>query len=273
MIADITGGNGNVMFELGVAAAWLDKERVIIICEDRQDEARLFDINPARQVDYVRSPRGFVELQAKLGKLIQDGVARAPFEKAPKTELTLPISLDLTREEDGGSLWGPSGAHRRIIRDTGLEFGSLYNFRYGWMSVGDLIARNLTVSGEFRFSSPRQGTPYPPWIGIMLRSQGYHASSGHLAVLRANGEVAFTQEGEGGHTDIDIGKLKDFDPHAPGFVPLEVMIDEQIWEIRIGSIAKRVLIRDLPLVYSEGRVILEGQFCWMCLRNLQAKLP
>ncbi len=56
VIADITGSNGNVMFELGVASAWLDKERVIIIREERADEPRLFDINPARQVDYVRSP-------------------------------------------------------------------------------------------------------------------------------------------------------------------------------------------------------------------------
>lgn len=60
IVADVTGSNGNVMFELGVASAWLDKERVIILREDRPDEPRLFDINPARQVDYRRSPQSFL---------------------------------------------------------------------------------------------------------------------------------------------------------------------------------------------------------------------
>jgi hypothetical protein len=53
IIADITGVNGNVMFELGVAAGWSSKERVILLRQDRQDEKRLFDINPARQLDYM----------------------------------------------------------------------------------------------------------------------------------------------------------------------------------------------------------------------------
>jgi hypothetical protein len=65
VIADITGRNGNVMFELGVASAWLDKDRVIIIREDNPDETRLFDINPARQIDYAKSPSGFANLLGK----------------------------------------------------------------------------------------------------------------------------------------------------------------------------------------------------------------
>lgn len=274
VIADITGCNGNVMFELGVAAAWLDKVRVIIIREDRQDEPRLFDINPARQVDYTKSPLGFHRLQGKLANLIQDAIAQAPFEPPTKRQLTLPAVLDLTSEQHGRFLWGPAGAHRRILPDVGLEFGSLYNFRLGWLSVGDLIARNVRVAGEFRFSAPRSvGAPYPPWIGVMLRSQGYLASSGHLAVLRANGEVAFTQEIDGRqHEDVDIGKMEDFDPNGPGFVPFDITIDEKAWNITIGTIARIVPIVDLPFVFSEGRIIFEGQFCWVCLRNLQVDL-
>ncbi|MCW5982107.1 MAG: hypothetical protein KIT09_28735 [Bryobacteraceae bacterium] len=172
VIADITGCNGNVMFELGVASAWLDKDRVIIIREDRVEEPRLFDINPARQVGYTRSPLGSSKLASKLASLVQDGIARAPFEREPQVELSLPAVLDLTKEADCRSLWGPSGAHRRILDNDGLEFGSLYSFRYGWVSVGNLIARKIRVKGEFRFRSPRRDTSYPPWIGVMLRSQG-----------------------------------------------------------------------------------------------------
>ncbi|MCC6394531.1 MAG: hypothetical protein IT167_28305 [Bryobacterales bacterium] len=269
VIADITGRNGNVMFELGVAAACLDKERVIIIREDRSDEPRLFDINPARQLDYTRTLSGFQQLASRLVVLIQDGIARAPFDRDPNAAVILPASLDLTTEIDCRKLWGPSGAHRRMLRDFGLEFGSLYNFRYGWLSVGNIAIRNVRVSGEFRFSSPRHDAPYQPWIGIMLRSQGYLASSGHLAVLRADGSVARTQENGGNqHVDIELGQIDDFDPQAGKIVHFDVSIDEAEWRIRMGSVEHAAAISDLPLVFAEGRIIIEGQFCWVCLRKL-----
>ena len=272
IVADITGRNGNVMFELGVAAACLDKERVIIIREDLPNEPRLFDINPARQLDYTRSPSGFSQLASKLVALIQDGIARAPFEQEPNVPLSLPAALDLTKESDCRRLWGPSGAHRRILPGDGLEFGSLYNFRYGWISLGNVTGRNVRVKGEFRFSSPRHDAPYTPWMGVMLRSQGYLASSGHLAVLRANGEVARTQENEGkDHVDIDLGKIGGFDPQRKDFVPFEVSIDETEWRIQIGSVEHATKISGLPLAFADGRIIVEGQFCWVCLRRLEVE--
>jgi len=270
VIADITGRNGNVMLELGVAAAWLDKERVIIIREDTPAEPRLFDINPARQIDYTRSPSGFQGLAARLFALIQDGIARAPFEQPARPSLALPATLDLTKEADCRSLWGPPGAHRRILPGEGLEFGSLHNFRFGWTSVGNVIARNVRVKGEFRFSSPLPNAPYQPWIGVMLRSQGYLASSGHLAVLRANGDVAFTQEvGGTQHEDVGIGYIDGFDAGRNNLVPFDIAIDEKAWTIQIGSVKRTIEIPNLPYVFSEGRIILEGQFCWMCLRKLE----
>jgi len=269
VIADITGCNGNVMFELGVAAAWLDKEKVIIIREDRPDEPRLFDINPARQIDYTRSPSGFQDLANRLFLLIQDGIARAPFQQPPKVNLSLPAVFDLTKASDGKPLWGMPGAHRRILAGDGLEFGSLYNFRYSWLSVGNAIVRNVRVVGEFRFSSPLPNPPYPPWMGVMLRSQGYLASSGHLALLRANGVAAITQESAGKHEDVDVGKIPGFQPAASGFVPFDIAIDEEAWTIQIGTVTHVRRVADLPHVFSEGRIIIEGQFCWACLRRLE----
>ena len=270
VIADITGRNGNVMFELGVTSAWLHKDRVIIIREDNPEDPRLFDINPARQLDYLRSPSGFVSLMSRLAALIQEGIASAPFEQEPATNLAVPAVLDLTTERDCRTLWGLSASHRRILPGVELEFGSLYNFRYGWISVGDLIARNVRVKGEFRFSSLLQNPPYSPWMGVMLRSQGYMANSGHLALLRANGEVAITREVEGRHhEDVDVGKIEGFDPTHPGFIRFDVTINESEWNIRIGSVQHTTRIRDLPHVFSEGRIVVEGQFCWICLRTLE----
>jgi len=273
VIADITGSNGNVMFELGVAAAWLDKERVIILREDRPEEPRLFDINPARQIDYARSPSGFQNLANRLIALIQQGITRAPFEQPPRTNLTLPAALDLTKAADGKALWGLPGAHRRILPESGLEFGSLYNFRYSWLSIGNAVVRNVRVKGEFRFSSPLPNPPYPPWMGVMLRSQGYLASSGHLALLRGNGVVAHTQEvpepNGMRHEDVEIGAIDRFNSLDGAFVPFDISIDENAWTIEIGSVKHVRRITDVPYVFSAGRIVIEGQFCWVCLRKLE----
>ena len=59
IIADVSGQNGNVMIELGVAAAWRRKEHVIILREESSDEKHLFDINPARHIEYTRTATGF----------------------------------------------------------------------------------------------------------------------------------------------------------------------------------------------------------------------
>jgi len=271
VIADITGQNGNVMFELGVASAWLDKDRVIIIREENPEEPRLFDINPARQIDYnTRSPSGFLNLLSRLAVLIQETIAGAPFKQEPAASVAMPLVLDLTTESDCRMLWGLSGSHRRMLPGGGFEFGSLYNFRYGWVSVGNLKARNVRVKGELRFASPLSNPPAPPWLGVMLRSQGYLADSGHLALLRINGEVVKVQPAEGRpHKDVNIGRIEGFDPDRQGFIPFDVSINEAAWNIRIGSVEHTTRICDLPRVFSEGRIVVEGQFCWVCLRTLE----
>jgi hypothetical protein len=267
VIADITGRNGNVMFELGVASAWLDKDRVIIIREDNE-ETWLFDINPARQITYTRSPTGFANLISRLGMLIQEAIARAPFMRQPAASTAMPLALDLKTETDSKMLWGLSASHRRTLPGVGFEFGSLYNFRYGWISVGNLIAVNVRVKGDFRFNSPLSNSPGPPWIGVMLRSQNYFANGGHMALLRINGEAFMVQPVQGQpHKDVPIGRIDGFDPDQ--FVPFDISINESVWSIRIGSVEHTTRIVDLPHVFSGGRIIVEGQFCWICLRTLE----
>lgn len=200
--------------------------------------------------------------------LIQDAIARAPFEQEPQIDISLPATLDLTKDSDARILWGPSGAHRRLLDARGLEFGSLYNFRYGWVSVGNLVVRNVRVHGEMCFSRTLTSPPYPPWMGIMLRSQGYFANMGHLSLLRANGEVARTEYEAGNHKDINIGKIDGFDSTRREFVPFDITMDERVWKVRIGSVKHSIAIPDLPEVFSEGRIIVVSQFCWVGLRKL-----
>jgi hypothetical protein len=91
-----------------------------------------------------------------------------------------------------------------------------------------------------------------------------------MALLRVNGEVIMVQPVEGRpHQDVNIGRIEGFDPVQQGFVPFDVSIDERVWNIRIGTVEHTTRICDLPYVFAEGRIIVEGQFCWVCLRKLE----
>jgi hypothetical protein len=102
----------------------------------------------------------------------------------------------------------------------------------------------------------------------MLRSQNYFANGGHMALLRLTGEVVTVRPVENQpHQDVIVGKIEPFD--AERFVPFDVSIDENVWKVQIGSVEHTTRISDLPYVFSEGRVIVEGQFCWVCLGMLE----
>lgn len=270
VIVDITGCNGNVMMELGVAAAWLRKEQVIIIRQDQPEEQRLFDISPARQIDYRLIPQGIKRLQQQLLATVQAGLTAAPFRDASPPHLALPTSVDFRSERDAGLLWGPSMAHRRVMPGGFLEFGSLYNFRHSWLCAGDVSIRNVRVRAAMRFCNPRQTVSHLPWIGVMVRSQGYLANFGHLAYLKGDGSIWITLEENGGqqHRDEHIGQLTGFNLSDHDFLPFEVSMDDTKWRLQIADLGWERAISDLPYVFSEGRILLQGFFTWVGLREL-----
>jgi hypothetical protein len=59
IVADITGKNGNVLLELGVAAATRHKEHVIVLMEEGEDPKFIFDLGPVRHILYQWTFRGF----------------------------------------------------------------------------------------------------------------------------------------------------------------------------------------------------------------------
>jgi hypothetical protein len=127
IVADVSGQNGNVMLELGVAAAWRDKEQVIILREEKPEEKHLFDINPRTHIEYTRTSSGFEVLKNKLRQTMFDTVAAAPFEDMPTSSAQLPVLASLDNGQDCPDLLIPSPSHRRMLKDC-LEFGSLYSF-------------------------------------------------------------------------------------------------------------------------------------------------
>jgi hypothetical protein len=79
IVCDVSGQNGNIMLELGIAAAWRRKEHVIIL-RDRSDyKPRLFDLNPARHLEYEISFAGTKKLMEDLSSVILSALANIPF--------------------------------------------------------------------------------------------------------------------------------------------------------------------------------------------------
>ena len=103
IVADITGSNPNVLYELGVSHT-LGKPTVIL----RSDPASMvpFDVRGLRSIKYARSDEGLEELKVELSEAIRALVAAYPTGYRLLDEL-----------EDAARLWrGPS-----------REFGLLYS--------------------------------------------------------------------------------------------------------------------------------------------------
>jgi len=275
IVADVSGLNGNVLFELGVASAWHPKERVIVLRERRpvgtkgdETDIWLFDMQPFRHLLYLRTLEGLARLQNDLTSVLLDVLAAAPFETAVDiADPTLPLSLPLS-DQDAELLFSPGLGHRRWISGECLEFGSLNNFQYSWLTVGNLKLRNVEVSAELSFRA--LGTPPKdqPWIGLMLRSQSFWANQGHLAYVRADGSVWVTVE-KPAHDDERIGQIE---PRPINwYIPFRVSINDSGWTVHVGSVAWHHDLEGLQ-VFGQGRILFESYWARVGLRNLTVQL-
>lgn len=73
VIADVTGGNANVMYELGLRHT---KNKLTIQIGER--EKLPFDITVIRTIQFVRNETGLVEAREKLQEAIKTGIERGP---------------------------------------------------------------------------------------------------------------------------------------------------------------------------------------------------
>jgi hypothetical protein len=269
IIADISGQNRNVTFELGIAAACREKHRVVIIREEDPEEAFLFDINPVRHLLYTRTYNGFQKLEQQLRKIIFESLAATPFEEIPRTSISLPFSAALDDGRDCDLLWTPDLAHRRMLTDC-LEFGIIPPklFKYSWLSVGDLKIRNVRITADMRFT--RRGSK-PGWIGIALRSQGFYANFSHLVGLDVDGKVWRTvpEDGQGKSQGDDIGRIDGFDPQE--FTPFDVAINEKELRVAVGPVKKTFAVNEMPYVFGRGRILFQTWLTRAGVKNIKVE--
>ena len=276
ILADLTGLNGNVLYELGAAAAWHPKERVVVIRErrpqgaqtaDPQSEAWLSDIQPVRHLQYVRTFSGLTKLSQELFQVLLEIVMSAPFNQLDETPVTLPLRLDLTNGRDPECLLSPGLAHRRALEGKFLEFGSLYSFPNSWLTVGNIKPRNVRACARLVFSKCRKLETGMPWLGVMLRSQSFWANHGHLAFVKTDGSAWVRLEKNPEVPDEQIGRIDGFDPEHSEF-EIETSIDEKCWRVRIETAQWEKPICDMPHVFWNGRVIIRSSDAWLGLKHL-----
>jgi hypothetical protein len=272
IVADITGCNPNVMYELGVAAAWRPLSTVVIMRDKCDGQTFAFDLQPARQIVYESSSIDWMNyLTDQLVRSMFTCLAPIPFRHEPEVEVPAAFEVKLTDGRDTEYLWSPGPGHRRLVSD-GLEFGSPYYFPYSWLSPPKLRPVNVRVQAEMRFTFRLD----PCWIGIALRSQGYLAGNGteYLAWLRQDGAVNRTGPAldARGKDEHNLGHLSHFEPSDNSFIPFCVSIDDKYWQISVQDVEFSIPLSELPHVFPCGRIMFQTFRCRAVIRNVQVKV-
>jgi hypothetical protein len=203
---------------------------------------------------------------------MQEAITRVPFLRIPARPVSLPLCAEFKDGLDREWLWTPGVTHR-AIHDGYLEFGSLHVFRNSWMSVADLEMANVHVEAEMRFTLRREEVR--PWIGIMVRSQGYYADYGHLVYLDSAGQVLRTipREPPPKAPDELIGRIPGFDADSDAYVPFIVSMDHAALRVDVGGVEGEFSVVEMPHPFSRGRVLLQGAFARVGIRRVAVSEP
>jgi hypothetical protein len=274
IIADVSEENGNVMLELGVAASFRDKDRVIIIKDDSGDRRFLFDIQPARHLIYQRDLAAALEFRKKLIHALLFALASAPHIPRSTPVVEPPLDLNFDSSDSCACLLGPSNAHRRLLSD-GLEFGSLYVFRYSWLTLGNLQFSTVHVRSEMRFSELRPGLALGEgWIGIMLRSQHFFAHCGHLIYVKSDGSVRCTQPIDELATPTEdpvLGKIEGF--QLDSWVTFDLRFDDRSLSGNVNGVEFYMKVSEMPYTYHAGFLRFQTHCARATIRTLRVDVP
>jgi hypothetical protein len=254
IIADVTGINGNVMLELGVTSACREKDNVIIIKEDIQEDPILFDIGSARHIIYNRTYSGYNKLISDLYLAIVKCITVAPYNGNYKDQLQFPLEFDSKNGFDQNWLICPSMLHRKLTSSY-LEFGSLFVFRNSWLSIANLEFKNFELVVEMQFTNLRESNDQS-WIGISVRNNGVFANFGHLLYLNNRGELRRTvPQDEIHYEDEKIGVFKNF--NLKEIYRFKIIVNDEYMSMYINEIGNDYTIANMPFVYSSGKILFQ----------------
>jgi hypothetical protein len=272
VIFDVTALNGNVLVELGVAAARRPQHSVVIL-RDREDQAEqgrfLFDLSPARHLLYRRSPVGSLEFGAQLKEALLHALTPAPYSRRGPVAVDLPLRLSLAAGRNPPELLSPAAMHRRPT-DSGLEFGSLYVFRYSWLTLGDSDYSDVSIAARMRMTQrhPAAGAA-EGWIGVSLRSTHFFANYGHLVYVKPDGTLWYTEpHTEISYRDVPWGTVPRLDPDRP--IDIAISLGAGGLRMKVDGVSHEVGFEDMPYVRHAGRVRFQTHLCRAILEEVNA---
>jgi hypothetical protein len=180
----------------------------------------------------------------------------------------LPFSASLDDGVDVKALYTEDVTHRRTLADC-LEFGAPLNYRYSWMSLGDVRLSRLYVRAEMKLTLSHPN--HNPFIGIMIRSQHYFANWGHLVFIRGNGTMYLNvrRDDAGDYEDRPIGEIKGF--NIKSFSRFSVSIDDHDLKIELNDITQAIALTTLPYVVNAGRILFIAGYCRMGIRKVKVE--
>lgn len=272
IIADVTGFNGNVMFELGVTAGYRDIEQVIILKNIDYDEDFLFDIFPARHITYKHNSL-FLEdknFYSQLYFSISQALTPAPFKMVlVEKEIPDTLEIDFTDCKDSDFLISPSTMHRKPTQKF-LEFGSLYSFANSWLMLAGSEISKVKITAIMKFVKIRdiKGA----LLAVSARKPHFFANYGHTLFLNTDGKAinrTVPENEKGKYRDDKIEDYPDFD--IDKFYEFYFKIDDKYFHMYVDGIGKKFKIESMPFVYPRGKILLQTFRAYAGLKYLKVE--
>lgn len=267
VVADISGLNPNVLFELGAVAVRLPKERVILLREESEAEERAFDLSPVRHHRYTRSVAGIADLKKYLGGTLLRAVTSLMLGARADDQPLLPFRAEL-KAADSPWLYSPAECHRRVTPRC-LEFGGI-DYQQSFLSVGAVRLRDVRVEAVVRFTKTLHIAPENrAFIGVSVRAEHPLANFSNMLFVRETGVVARTVPNfappQGYRDDELTAQLGRVDT-ASGSIRLvnEISGDRQFVEVN-GRSATFDLSSDRRR--DAGYIFIQA---WMCIAGLES---
>jgi hypothetical protein len=269
VFCDITGLNPNVMFELGVSAAWKDKQHVVLIKNRNVAQRSAFDIAPIRYTEYDLAYPGVDQFRAKARRLVEEALIAFPDGLGEALPLQFPLEIDFSNGRDDPRIYTPPFAHRRVM-DGCLEFGSLFSYANSWASIGREKIRFFRLSFTAKFSHPSQPAPK---IGVALRSHHYFANYGHNISLMGDGSIWITKPNEIADTFYEDERLRE-----PNAIDLQALFDftaewtESHYSFSVDGFNYRIPVSDMQKQLDAGLIRFHSARSWMAISRIHLEL-
>lgn len=268
VFGDITGYNPNVMFELGVCAAWKQMKQVVLVKDHFFQQQSAFDIAPIRYTEYQLTTEGVEQFKAVIRQHTINALIAFPDLQGDSPSLTFPIHISFQDNRDDLRIYTPPYAHRRVIAGA-LEFGSRSHFPHSWASIGKEQFLNFTLEFSARFSNP---IPNAGYIGVGLRSQHFYANFAHILYLNHEGQITVTEP-----TEEPPNFYQDKILRGPSQIDLrayhlfKIVLNESVLDVEVDDFHRAIPVTEMRKVLGAGLIRFQSHMSWMVIREVMVR--